>query len=480
MKNCLYLFSILFLLSGLSLAQNELIIESNEQPETIIEKTRAYDAEQLPPVELGVIIPVDMPGVTHPLFVGVDDVTVPAYVGDVVTNDWVQAFIGAEVWGAAYDNLNDKIYFNDGSTLYEWIIGDTIVTQLGTITDSSLTTLSMVSLAFYNGTLYGTRNIANEAVYEIDPGSLIATVVIDYEDGDFDFGGLAVDPNTGEFYGTSDDTSPIGTGLYRINSDGTGTLIVAYPTGETDIDGLTISTNSEAYLITDEPGDIYVYDLVGGTFGTPLLNPWATSEVFCGGAWNSGIIPVELTSFSASVAANDVTLLWKTTTELNNSGFSIERKTAQSGFEEIAFVPGFGTTTQPKSYTYADENLQPGIYSYRLKQIDFGGTYEYSDVVEVEIVAPGEFRLEQNFPNPFNPSTKITFSLAADATVNLKVFNVLGQEVAVLLDRKMTAGIHDINFDADGLNSGVYFYRMEVNGTDGSSFVDIKKMILTK
>ncbi len=102
---------------------------------------------------------------------------------------------------------------------------------------------------------------------------------------DFDFGGLAVDPNTGEFYGTSDDTAPLGSGLYRINMDGTGTLIAPYPAGQTDIDGLAVSDDQIAYLVTDQQDSIYIYDLVGDIYLPAIANPWTSSEIFCGGTW---------------------------------------------------------------------------------------------------------------------------------------------------------------------------------------------------
>ena len=196
--------------------------------------------------------------------------------------------------------------------------------------------------------------------------------------------------------------------------------------------------------------------------------------------WNISIIPVELTSFTASVTGNDVKLLWETATETNNSGFSIERKSANSQYLEVGFVPGFGTTSEPKSYSFNDQNLRTGEYTYRLKQIDFDGTFTYSDEVSVDIIAPAEFSLDQNYPNPFNPSTKITFSLAADSKVSLKVFDVIGQEVASLINQDLSAGVHNYTFNATGINSGVYFYRIEATGVNGTEFVDVKKMILVK
>jgi len=143
-------------------------------------------------------------------------------------------------------------------------------------------------------------------------------------------------------------------------------------------------------------------------------------------------------------------------------------------------VAGFGTSTEPHSYSFIDASLNEGAYSYRLKQLDFDGTFEYFDAIEVDIAIPDVFALAQNYPNPFNPSTKIDFSLAVDSKVSLKVFDVLGQEVATLISSDLVAGSHNVDFNAASLNSGVYFYRIEATGIDGTNFTNVKKMILTK
>jgi hypothetical protein len=256
-----------------------------DSAETALEQSLARAAELAPPpvplrIEPGAGLPV---GVDGPLFVGVDDVTVPAYRIDVTNSNATQAFVGFQLWGAAYDPVGDRVFFNNGSTLYEWPVGGA-VNLLGTIVDGLGATQAMVSLAFHDGVLYATKNIANEAVWTIDTSTLVATVLIDYVDADFDFGGLAVDPATGELYATNDDTAPHGSGLFRINNDATGTLIAPYPAGQTDIDGLAVG-GGFAYLVTDEPGSIYVWDFAGGAYATPLTNPWTTSEIFSAGAW---------------------------------------------------------------------------------------------------------------------------------------------------------------------------------------------------
>ena len=190
-------------------------------------------------------------------------------------------------------------------------------------------------------------------------------------------------------------------------------------------------------------------------------------------------LPVELVSFTASVDKNDVTLNWLTATEINNQGFEIERNFGY-GFQTIGYIAGFGTSSETHAYSFVDASLKEGKYTYRLKQIDLDGTFEYSNVVEVDVTAPDEFTLAQNYPNPFNPSTRIDFSLAVDSKVSLRVFDVLGQEVASLINSNLVAGSHNVVFNAAGLNSGVYFYRIDASGIDGTNFSSVKKMILTK
>jgi hypothetical protein len=193
-----------------------------------------------------------------------------------------------------------------------------------------------------------------------------------------------------------------------------------------------------------------------------------------------GPLPVELTSFSADVNETDVTLNWSTATETNNQGFEVQRSVNGGEFETVTFVNGNGTSTEMQHYSYTDAGLSEGIYSYRLKQVNYDGSFEYSKTIIVDIVLPDIYSLDQNYPNPFNPDTRIDFSLASDSKVTLKIYNLLGQEVTTLLNNELTAGVHYINFNASSLNSGVYFYRIEAAGVDGSSFVNVKKMILTK
>ncbi|MBK7869084.1 MAG: T9SS type A sorting domain-containing protein [Ignavibacteriales bacterium] len=112
--------------------------------------------------------------------------------------------------------------------------------------------------------------------------------------------------------------------------------------------------------------------------------------------------------------------------------------------------------------------------------MDFDGKFVYSNAVESDVNVPAEYNLAQNFPNPFNPSTSIEFTLKADAKVNLRLFDALGQEIRTILTNSFAAGQHKIDFNAAGLNSGIYFYTLDASGVDGSKFTATKKMILMK
>ncbi|MCU0414542.1 MAG: T9SS type A sorting domain-containing protein [Ignavibacteriaceae bacterium] len=191
-------------------------------------------------------------------------------------------------------------------------------------------------------------------------------------------------------------------------------------------------------------------------------------------------IPVELASFSAQLIGKDVILNWTTATELNNQGFEVERSFDNENFTKIGFVPGFGTTTEMKSYSFKTSDVSAGVQYYRLKQIDFDGTATIYNSVEVTGTVPNTFVLNQNHPNPFNPSTTISFSLPVAANVNIKLFNMLGQEVAQISEGEFQAGNHNVEFNARDLSSGAYIYTLEASGVNGANFKSTKKMLLLR
>lgn len=202
----------------------------------------------------------------------------------------------------------------------------------------------------------------------------------------------------------------------------------------------------------------------------PFLDPINSGVQFLDGA--IGVFPVELTSFAANVNGKKIILNWETATEVNNYGFEIERSTEKNKWVNLGFVEGHGNSNSPKNYSFEDESPSSGLNSYRLKQIDNDGAYEYSEAVEVSFEV-NSFTLEQNYPNPFNPSTKIRFSLAKEGFVELVVYNVLGEEVKVLISENKLAGSYFVVLNATDFSSGIYFYKLRAG-----DFLQTKKMVL--
>jgi hypothetical protein len=225
-----------------------------------------------------------------------------------------------------------------------------------------------------------------------------------------------------------------------------------------------------------------------GAWGIPGKNPGNFFKQWWGSEWGcdksltlmSTILPVEMTSFTASVNSGIASLKWTTATELNNKGFEIERSLDKVNFSKVAFVEGKGTTSKTNSYTYSDKIPAGKAYFYRLCQIDLDGTSKYSNVVEAKNVTPTQFAMSQNYPNPFNPSTNVKFDLPVNSKVTVQVFNLLGQVVATMANGQFDAGSHELSFNASKLSSGIYIYNIKAAGLDGSNFSLTRKMSLLK
>ncbi len=189
--------------------------------------------------------------------------------------------------------------------------------------------------------------------------------------------------------------------------------------------------------------------------------------------------PVELTSFTAVNVVSGVKLKWTTASELNNNGFEVQRSLDGEGFLPVAFVKGKGTVTSVSTYEYTD--IAPrGIVSYRLKQVDFDGTSSFSDVVTIESLNPQEFTLNQNFPNPFNPSTSITFSLGSQSKVKLNIVNALGEVVTELVNGVLSAGSHDAVWNAEAFPTGIYFAVLSAESAGKQPIHLVRKMAYLK
>jgi hypothetical protein len=213
-------------------------------------------------------------------------------------------------------------------------------------------------------------------------------------------------------------------------------------------------------------------------------------------------VPVTIASFVAThiAAAGGVRLQWATLSEIDNYGFLIDRRRhGESAFAEVSgsFIAGNGTTLDPHTYEFIDNTIAgPGHYEYRLRQIDQDGTVHYFEGASVNVVlssvseaVPGEFALQQNYPNPFNPVTSIRYSvgvvrlpagqaggqLPAASSVKLAVYDLLGREVAVLVDGSVAPGNYEVQFDGSRLSSGTYIYRL----TTGER-METKRMVLVR
>jgi len=202
--------------------------------------------------------------------------------------------------------------------------------------------------------------------------------------------------------------------------------------------------------------------------------------VYMGADEGSVAVPVELTSFAATTTENGIELKWQTATETNNRGFEVQRSTDKVNFSTLEFVSGNGTSTEKHTYTYVDNSTVNGKVYYRLKQIDFDGTYSFSNTIEADFAMPISFELSQNYPNPFNPTTVIKFAIPMASKVIVKVYDILGREVAILANQDFAAGRHNVEFNASGLTSGAYFYTINTEGVDGSKHNAVKKMMLIK
>lgn len=185
-------------------------------------------------------------------------------------------------------------------------------------------------------------------------------------------------------------------------------------------------------------------------------------------------LPVELTSFQSEVSGNKVTLKWTTSQEINNSGFEIQRK-SNDAWKNIGFVRGNGTTSNQTNYSFEDKGLMPGVYQYRLRQTDVNGHFRYYELENTaEVNAPNHYSLGQNYPNPFNPQTMISFEIPVRAHASLKVYDISGREVSVLLNGITEAGRHEVSFNAAALTSGVYMIVMR----SGSFSSSVKALLI--
>jgi len=262
--------------------------------------------------------------------------------------------------------------------------------------------------------------------------------------------------------------------------------------------GLTSSSTTKISLMTapnrvgwNQDADGTAWGTEDQTNGVDVMTPGSASNIAWDRDLNDGnvgyyatvnlgnsALPVELTKFSAMAVGNSVTLNWTTATEVNNYGFYIEtRNSITEEWTTAGFVAGNGNSNSPKEYTFThnpNSKLNMNL-KYRLRQTDNDGTVTYSNEIQADNLRPLTFGLQQNYPNPFNPVTVIAYQLPADSKVSLKIYDILGNEVAVLVEEEKQAGSYEVKFDATSLASGTYIYRIVAG-----EFVNTKKMVLIK
>ncbi len=359
-----------------------------------------------------------------------------------------------------YQTTNNSFYLWDGTAgtdifmpgppKFNWALGDSIVVTGFVNQYNGMTEIQALDSASWDSVGTGTvpdpteitlaEYIANSEMYE---GSVIKVKGLSLVGGSWPGAGASTNLSLSD---------GVDTVVFRIDSD-------------TDIDGQPEPTWPE-----DVVGIVSQFDS-----SVPYSSGYQIFPRYITDFTPTAVVPVELVSFTASVQSGAVLLRWSTATEINNKGFQVERKSSTEDWSRITFVDGNGTTTNPHIYSYADNSAKSGSYSYRLKQIDFDGSYKYSNVAEVSFAGAIKFELAQNYPNPFNPSTTISFSIPEASNVSLKIFNTLGQEVKTLVNGFKEAGSYKINFDAKNLTSGLYFYKI-----DAGTFSQVKKMMLLK
>ncbi len=222
-------------------------------------------------------------------------------------------------------------------------------------------------------------------------------------------------------------------------------------------------------------GSIYLDNESGYDQNHTLLLNLNGGNVYRTNTFGDQFIPVELTGFTAVQNGTEILLNWVTATEINNQGFEVQRSGGGSDFVNVGYVEGNGTTSETNRYSFVDSSPLTGKSYYRIKQLDYDGKFEFSKIIEFDFISPGTYKLEQNFPNPFNPSTTIKYQVIENGLVTLRIFDMLGREVTTLVNENITPGSYSVNFNASGLTSGVYIYQLRAG-----NYVSTHKMVLLK
>jgi len=191
-------------------------------------------------------------------------------------------------------------------------------------------------------------------------------------------------------------------------------------------------------------------------------------------------LPVELVNFYVLKRKSIVTLYWRTESESNNKGFDIECMHSDiSDWNKVGFIKGKGSTSESTDYIFNHYiNKKFDNLKYRLKQLDFDGTFKYSPEIGVtieEVITPIAYELKNNYPNPFNPTTTISYQIPEEGHTLMLIYDMLGREIAQLVNEQQMPGIYKLDFDGSELGSGIYFCKL-ISG----NYVKTIKMLLVK
>ena len=375
----------------------------------------------------------------------------------------------------------NKIFFIDSTT--GWAVANGILRTtdygLGWFAQLNAPFAGLTSIYFVDS-LYGWATDGNHRPYKTTDGGLnwIEQTNLNIWDSEDIF---FRDYQNGCLIGFNELYNTIDSGFTWIpNSSVTGFGIAKFSTFQ---DSTIFIVGSKTFRSLDGGENWFEFaELNGITLtGLSLLNSGFGFAVGSGGLvlkyYDTTYVPVELISFEGDLRNNKIILTWITASELNNYGFEIQKYSDNKNWQVIGFVRGKGTSTEINHYSFSDIITKSEEVCYRLKQIDYDGSFTYSKVITLSVEnLPLYFVLSQNYPNPFNPETNINFSIPEETNVSIKLYDVTGREIKELVNEKKQPGYYTIKLKGGDLSSGVYFCRLVTT----SGFSAVKKLILLK
>ena len=424
--------------------------------------------------------------------------------GDQIISSAITAIDSLNVSGGSTKTINAnltidaKLNLEDGhinTNGYTLTVG-TGTSQTGSVAYTSGTVIGSmrrwVNSGTGSGVIFPVGNSDGETVvnreasldFSANPPETGGTVEIEFVEGDPGTDGLPLDDNgfTLKNIGT--------TGIWRITAaDGMENENFTYDVALAAANFVDVEDPNTLHLVKRETSSdpwealgAHESSYVDGE-GRPVIRRTGLSgfSEFTAAGGSDNALPVTFAGMEieANRSERTPTLNWTTETEQNNYGFYIDRaylgvhRKANSNkkvgqdttWDNVAFVKGQGTTTRQQHYSYRDENLQKaGLYTYRLRQVDYDGQQEILEVMEFNFDKPESMKLLSNYPNPFNPTTQIPYKLSKKTHVHLAVYNYTGQRVATLVNREQAAGQYQVTFNASQLSSGMYIIHMKANG----------------